>query len=88
MNQLSSIANRNGFATLIPVIILSTLAFSLVMSLQYRMRNLSYSVSRYESFLNEKHQKQSCLNLKNLYTSFDPVYQSSQENPESKLLSC
>ena len=88
MNQLLLTVNKKGFATLIPLVILSTFAFSLVMSLQYRMRNLDYSVSRYEHFLSEKYQKQSCANLKDLYTSFDSLYQSSQENSESKLIGC
>ncbi|MFA6297111.1 MAG: hypothetical protein WC629_00955 [Candidatus Paceibacterota bacterium] len=74
MNYLSNLSgNKNkGFATLVPVVLLSAFALSLAYLLQYRVLNFQYFVLRYEKFLDEKFKRQSCENLGKLYLSFDP----------------
>jgi len=88
MNHLFSMLNKKGFATLIPVIIISGLAMSFIYTLEYRMRNFEHALYRYQDFLVEKYKKESCENLSKLYSSFDPFYKSSQENTESGLIIC
>ena len=87
MNHSLTELNK-GFAILIPVILLSFFTFSLAYLLSYEIRNFEHAISRYEQFLDEKYKSKSCENLKNLYTSFDNLYQPSQENSESKLINC
>ncbi len=77
MNYLSlTFQNKKekGFMTLVPVLIITSLLFLLLYSNHERNLNLSYSISRYESFVDAQFKKKSCQNLKVLYISYDPNF--------------
>ncbi len=73
MNNLYTPCNK-GFMLLVPLLLISFVLLSFFYVLMYKVESFSYSITRYEQFINEKHARTSCQNTGALYKSYDPHF--------------